>query len=249
MTDSSDPQRPEAKPKSPFRQRADALHQQGMPFQMAMAVATGRMDMSEALARLEVEREVEVMMAEHDLERAIAVQIAKGGAELDTVLFGRRYQAHRTVGRERTTLVEGAELTLGCHATKPVTGVITELLPYAIRFAVRDGDELEIRKLDVLYTYVPSDWKRARKAIRTDKAVARKGLKPQPKPQDRYGISDKRLFRYLDQQREIAVTLVDGQHIRGTIPWFARYEFGLQVRGDVVIGIFRHALVNVESLG
>ena len=40
------------KPDMEVKSRADALAAQGMPYQMAMAVAHGRMDLNEALERM-----------------------------------------------------------------------------------------------------------------------------------------------------------------------------------------------------
>ena len=50
------------------------------------------------------------------------------------------------------------------------------------------------------------------------------------------------MFGYLDRQIEVQVSLLNGEVFRGTVTWFGRYEFGLRLRGDADIVVFRHAL-------
>ena len=53
----------------------------------------------------------------------------------------------------------------------------------------------------------------------------------------------------MDRGQEIQVVLVDGEVIRGKLAWFGRYEFGLRVRGEVDLVVFRHALREVALAG
>ena len=78
------------------RARAEELVATGMPFQMAMAVASGRLQLNDALERMVRQDQVLRMMERHDLSRALATQIAMGHADLDVVLARRRMDEHRT---------------------------------------------------------------------------------------------------------------------------------------------------------
>lgn len=234
-----------------FRARAEALHKEGMPFQMAMAVAHGRMDLSEALERMARKDRVQRLVDEYGLSHALATQVAMGHADLDQILRRQRLERHREAHRERSWLETGRPVTLGLHGKRVVTGSVEEVTPYLFRFTFEkpaDGvTSEEIHKLQVKYAYSPDDWKRAKKAIKIDKVLSAEPRGPVVRPQDRYGCSDKRLFSYVDRGSEITVTLLEGEILRGRVGWFSRYEIGLEIRGETEIGVFRHALVDVAT--
>jgi sRNA-binding regulator protein Hfq len=230
-----------------LRRRADELHEGGMPFQMAMAVAHGRMDLSEALERMSRKDRVNRLVEEHDLTRALATQIAMGHVELKTILRRRRLQQHRDEHRDRTVLETGNHMTFGLHGKRLLTGTVGGVEAYGFELTPEDGEPEVIHKLQVKFAYDPKDWKRAKKAIRTDRALAKKPRDPIPRPQDRYGCSDKRLFSYVDRGDDITVTLLEGEVIKGQVKWFSRYEMALEVRGDALLYIFRHALHDVSN--
>lgn len=226
------------------RRRADELHDQGMPYQMAMAVAHGRLDLSEALERMARKDRVVKLMERHDLSRALATQVAIGHADLDRVLARRRMDTHRSENRDRTCLQPGGDPVAVQLAGRLVKGSITEVDPYTFTIDV-NGTPESIHKLEARFGYAPSDWKAVKKAVKSDK----KGdhdARPATRPQDRHSCSDKRLFGYLDSREEVQVTLIDGTHTKGRVDWFGRYEFGLEIKEGVVITVFRHALRTIR---
>lgn len=221
--------------------RADELVGSGMPYQMAMAVAHGRMELNEALERMARKDKVNALMERHQLSRALATQIALGHADLDVVLARRRLDEHRTTNRDRTCLVPGARLTLVLHDGRTLKGAVGEVTAYQFGFAADTGEEI-VHKLLVMYAYAPDDWKAVKKGVKADKKLAPGDAAPAARPQDRYSCSDKRLFGYLDKGTEVMVTLLDGETMRGTITWFGRYEFGLKLRTEADVTVFRHSL-------
>ena len=229
------------------RQKAQALHKDGMPFQMAMAVAHGRLDLSSALETMARKDHAARLERDHGLGRALATQVAMGQLDLEVVLRRRRLQEHRQSNRDRTWLVVGEPVRLGLHGRKEITGTPTEVGPYSVTLDVGEDEPREIHKLEIHYAYAPGDWKAAKKGIRRDKAVAAQDLQPVKLPQDRYGCSDKRLFNYVDTGVDVTVCLLSGELLKGRVDWFSRYEFTLKLRGDVEVGVFRHALQRVTS--
>ncbi|MFT4627514.1 MAG: sRNA-binding regulator protein Hfq [Myxococcota bacterium] len=229
-----------------IRRRADELHESGLPYQMAMAIAYGNLDLNDALERLARRDQVTRLMEKHDLSRALATQIAIGHAELDQVLARRRLDAHRTENRDRSILVAEAALELALTDRRRLRGVVRAVDAYSFTLDV-DGVETEIHKLEVKYGYEPTLWKKVRKAVRSDKALSKDPKAPATRPQDRYSCSDRRMYGYLDSSREVAVTLLEGETLRGRVLWFSRYEFGLEVKGGVEVTIFRHALANLTE--
>ncbi len=250
----TDDRRPLAQ--DPSRQRAQELHEQGMPFQMAMAVAYGRLKLSDALERMAVQDRAEKLMESHGLTRALAVQVAMGHADLDAILMRRRMEEYVVVAPLRSCLAEvlesREELALALHGHRSVRGHVTEVDRYSITFVPMEkkgpGEPMEIRKLQIKFAYAPSQWKLVRKALKTDKAVKSKSADPIELPQDRYTCSTKRLFRYLDQQPAVQATLLEGEVLKGQVTWFSRYELGMEVKDGVEVTIFRHALHDLRSL-
>lgn len=228
----------------PARKRADELHQQGMPYQMAMAVAQGRLDLSEALERMARKERVQKLMDRHDLSRALATQVALGHADLERVLARRRMEEHRAEHRERTCLTVADGPVALQLAGRLVKGTITEVDPYA--FTIETGGTSEtVHKLEARFGYDPVHWKAVKKAVKADKSGDPEA-RPATRPQDRQSCSDKRLFGYLDGGSDALVTLIDGTTMRGRVTWFGRYEFGLEVKAGVEITVFRHALSSIR---
>ena len=83
------------KPDPVVRARVDELVTSGMPVAMAHAVANGRLDLNEALERLAQASEIERVMRDHDLSRALATQVVLGHADLQAYLIRRRFDEHR----------------------------------------------------------------------------------------------------------------------------------------------------------
>ena len=236
-----------ARPDAQVRARADELAQQGMPYQMAMAVAHGKMELNEALERMARRDRVTTLMERHALSRALATQIAIGHADLDQILARRRLAEHRAENRDRTCLEPGVPLALALHGNRVIKGQVVPVDPYTFRFVEGEGegDPEEIHKLEVKFGYDPADWKKLKKGVRQNKRQPERDT-PAVHPQDRYSCSDRRLFGYLDRGDEVVATLLDGDILRGRVAWFGRYEFGLILRTEAEVTIFRHALKDLS---
>lgn len=232
------------------RQRAEELMAGGMPRQMALAVARGKLPLATALERLVLEREVQRLMDREGIPRALANQIAVGHASLEQVLFKRRLQEMRELNQNRSCLDEavssGKPLTLLVHGQKTASGVIVETLPFGFSIRDKDGAVVEMHKLQAKIAYPADEWKNVRRVMRVEKGAV--ACEPIPKPQDRYSCADKRLFRYVDQKVSVEVTTLEGEQFRGTVTWFGRYEFGLSVKRDVEIFVFRHAVKSLVEV-
>lgn len=226
------------------RERAEQLTQQGMPYQMAMAVAHGRMDLNDALERMARRDRVKILMDRHGLSRALATQVVIGHADLDQVLSRRRLAEHREAFRDRTCLEPDAEITLALMDGTAAKGRIVSVDPYTFQFEEKD-DARELHKLEVKYAYAPGDWKKVKKGVRLEGKKPDGPIRPAERPQDRYSCSDRRLFGYLDSEQEVIATLLGSDLLRGRVTWFSRYEFGLTLRSQVPVTVFRHALKNL----
>jgi sRNA-binding regulator protein Hfq len=109
------------------------------------------------------------------------------------------------------------------------------------------SEATEVHKLRFKYGYQPSDWKSVRKSVKKAKKKPTEPVLPAKRPQDRYSCSDKRVFGLMDGRNEVLAELLEGEHIRGQVVWFSRYEIGLRIKGDVNLSLFRHALRNLGA--
>jgi sRNA-binding regulator protein Hfq len=228
----------------------DELVTSGMPTPMAFAVASGRLDLNEALERLAQAAEVDRLMRDHDLTRALAKQVVLGHADLQAYLLRRRFEQHRELHAARSVLDEarasGQQLALGVFGESRINARIVANEPYQVEVELADGGgRRTLHKLDLKFAYPSETWKKARKAITRDKAAGDAPRRPAPKPQERFSVSDRRLFDWMVEAREVVVTLLDGDVITGEIQWVSRFEFAVGSRGESEIVVFRHALLRI----
>ncbi len=248
-----DERKEEARRLERAKKRAEELHAQGMPFQMAMAVAHGRLELNEALERMALNDRIARLMKKHDLSRALATQIAMGQADLDRVLYRRRMDDHRRDFRDRSVLDEanasGASLVLGLHGGEEVEARIAAVEPYVVQAAVAGQEALRpIHKLQVKYAYDPAARRAVAKARDVDATLAEKPLQPMERPQDRYACSDRRLYRYVDKRIVLRATLLEGERFTGRVVWFSRFEFQLATNDEPTVVVFRHALRDLSEV-
>ncbi len=217
-----------------------------MPFQLAIAVAHGTLSLNDALERMARKDKVVRLMERHNLSQALANQVAIGHADLEHILVGQRFDAHRLANRDRSILVSGDQaVVLVCHGGRQVEGRIVAVEPYLVLLSPKGGGESEaIHKLQIKYAYSAAEWKRVKKSARGDRRSS-EAVSPVIRPQDRYTCSDRRLFGYVDRRVEVVVTLLEGDQVRGIVTWFGRYEFGLQLKSEAEIVVFRHALEHI----
>lgn len=246
------PEPAEKKLKAELVARAEELvRTSGVPLPMAMQVVREQRTLNDVVTQLAIDAEVERLVARHGLNRALATQVARGDARLDEVLRKSRLLAHLAENRERSFLVAaasaGAPVALGVHGAKVLRGRITAVDVYDVDFAPDEGEPQRIPKVRIKFGYDPQHYKQLRKNMGWD--AARKGVRePILRPQDRYGCSDKRLFRYLDAGTNVAVTLLEGEKLTGKVVWMGRWEFGLKLeRSEVVVAIWRHALAEITE--
>ncbi len=216
---------------------------------MAIAVAQGRLPLNDALERMARKDKVVRLMEKHNLSRALATQVAIGHADLEHVLARQRLEEHRELNRDRTFLAPSEQaVALVCHGGRLVEGRILAVEPYMVLVAPKTGGEPEpIHKLQIKYAYWAGDWKRVKKSVKGDKKAADAPVEPVIRPQDRYTCSDRRLFGYMDRKAEVAVTLLEGDQLRGVVTWFCRYEFGLLLKSEGEVVVFRHALQHIGT--
>jgi sRNA-binding regulator protein Hfq len=234
------------------RRAGEIAAKTGLPLDSARLVAAGRADLNELLKKMAFRDEVNALMQRHDLNRALATQVALGQASLDYILLSRRLDAHLAKHRERSVLEEAqrskAEVTVGVHGHRTLRARVKEVERYEVVFLASDsGAEERIHKLQLKYAYKPDDHKRVRKGLDYDKARRDRSVEPIARPQDRYACSDRRLGTAMEHKVVVIATTLEGESFTGEVVWVARYEFALRTKGGGEIVIFRHALDDLRE--
>lgn len=243
----------DARRPDPLAQKAaDIAKSTGLSLEAARQVAAGRADLNELLKRMAFRDEVNSLIQRHDLNRALATQVALGQVSLEQVLMRRRVEVHLDANRDRSVLdaarESGKPLTLGLHGHKNLQCTIVSVGRYDLQVKdLEGGEEHTVHKLQVKYAYEPDDHKKVRKGLEYDKARRDLAVEPIVRPQDRFACSDKRLGVALDQKRIVTAVTLEGECFTGEIVWIARYEFGLRTRHGGEVVIFRHALDDLRE--
>jgi hypothetical protein len=237
----------------PYARKAIEIAQTtGLSVDAARQVASGRAELNDLLKRMAFSDEVQSLMTRHDLNRALATQIALGQADLVQVLTRRRVVAHLLATRTRSVLdaaaADGHELTLGAHGHKTLRVKVRAVERYELVLIESDtGAELRIHKLQLKYAYAPDDHKKVRKGMDYERARRDATVEPVPRPQDRYACSDRRLGLALDRKVLVTAVTLEGECFTGEIAWIGRYELAIRTRGGGEVVIFRHALADLRE--
>jgi hypothetical protein len=250
------PQRPpkaSLRPPDPLQARAaDIAKSTGIAPGVARQVASGKLDLNEVLKRMAVADEVNRIMVQHELNRALATQVVLGHAKLEDVLSRRRIEAHLATHRDRSVLeaaaASGKPLTLGLHGHKTCHGTVLAVDRYEFTFKeAESGTESVIHKLQAKYAFAPDEYKKVKKALDYDKVRRERTVEPRPRPQDRFGCSDRRLGQAMDRKTPVTAVTLEGECFTGEVAWIGRYEFGLRSRAGGEVVIFRHALDDLRD--
>ncbi|MFZ5481080.1 MAG: hypothetical protein ACOZNI_30240 [Myxococcota bacterium] len=234
------------------RRAAEIARTTGLPPESARLVAAGRADLNDLLKKMAFRDEVNTLMQRHDLNRALATQVALGQADLDFILLRRRVDAHLAATRDRSVLDEtqraGSEITLGLHGHRTLRARVKAVERYEVVVVdTEKGAEERVHKLQLKYAYKPDDHKRVRKGLEYDKARRDRVVEPVARPQDRYACSDRRLGAAMDHKAAVVATTLEGECFHGEIAWVARYEFAIRTKGGGEVVIFRHALDDLRE--
>lgn len=230
----------------------DHAKKYGLPLDLARLVAAGQLTPSEAIERLARRDQVEQLMRQHELDRALATQIALGHARLDDVLARRRIQVHLDANRDQEVFhdyaTSGAPIVLGLHGHRIVRGVIGDVRAYEFDFTEEGAAAAEvIHKTAVKYAYPPDEYKKLKKAMEVDKARRERAIDPRLRPQDRFACSNRRLGAAQDAQRDVHITLLEGEIFSGKIARVSRYEVLLRTKQGAEVVLLRHAFDDFQE--
>ena len=211
--------------------------------------------MEESIEVLVDVHRVERLMMRHGLDRSTATQIVQGDLCIDRFLHRRRRAAHLKKYRGRSILErahrDGRPRMFALHGQRVVTVRVVAIRAYEVEVVHLGvdmkpvGDREVIHKLQFKFGAYFDHVPRMHKEFSVCKK-ANKVTNPIPKPQDRYAISDKKLFGWVDANSHICVKTLEGELVTAPLSWIGRWEVGLSVQG-VELVVFRHALANIQG--
>jgi hypothetical protein len=239
------PQRPDPREAETARAR-EIARTTGLPEADALRVARGQADAGALVARMALDAEVENLVRRHGLPRPLATQVAMGHADLDLLLRRRRIAEHIATHAEQTLLQPAAELTLALTGGRNVRARVDAVERYELALTDLDtSTSLRVHKLEVKFGGPPDAVRKVRRAMAWDSALRDTPVTVSPRPQERYGCSDRRLGELLDAQRPIRVTMAEGEVFVGELTAIRRFEVVLRTRqGEITC--FRHAFADVR---
>lgn len=225
----------------------------GLPREVALRVARKEITLNDVLQELATRDKANNLMRRHSLDRALATQVAKGKADLDQVLHRRRMDSHLTVNGERSCLVDavkdGRALRLALHGGRVITARVVAVDPYEVTLSPGgDAPDEVVHKLQFKLAWRPEQDKHARKGLRWDPELRERPRPPVPRPQDRFGCSNRKLFGWFESGAMIALTTLEGEVAQGKLAWFGRYELGISVKDKAEVVVFRHALTRAAEV-
>ncbi len=195
------------------------------------------------------------LMFRHGLDRSTATQVVRGALSIDKVLHRRRRREHLVHHRDRCMFekaqADGRPRLFALHGQAVQIARVKTVRQYEVDFLPLGHDlkvNGELRTAHKLQFKFGAHMEHASKmqgAIRFCKFDA-DPAEIIPKPQDRYCISDRKLFGWLDAASRICVKTLEGDMVKGTLTWIGRWELGLSVR-DAELVVFRHALANIQG--
>ncbi len=217
----------------------------GLPLDLAREVASGRAELNDVLKKMAQADEVERLIQQQHVDRALAWQVVMGLVDLQKVLTRRRIAAHIAEHRSRDSVAEAVgagEMVVGVHGRQVLRGRVVACRPYEIGFSVAEtGEERVLHKTTVKYLASADVWGKARKAMTWNDERKRQEIGPILRPQDRFGCSNSRLGEAWAGAGQVRLTLLEGEVFVGQVAWVARWDIGLTTRGGT-ISVLRHAL-------
>lgn len=178
------------------------------------------------------------------------MQIALGQISLDEVLFKQRLKKYTAENRARSFLAEaesaGTRLSFLLHGQTRRSGVVSDVKVYSFTLTPKKGAAESIHKLRVRAAWDAKKNAAVMSVLKRDPAHAHI-TDPIVKPQDRFHCADRRLFLHMEAGDVLAVRLLEGDVVVGTVSWIGRWEFGIKTKKGVVVTVFRHAMAAIQG--
>ncbi len=231
----------------------------GIPFDDAFEIAARGTNISIKKFKVAPQKtKLEELCTTYRLPRSLAGNVVSGNITLEKAVLRNELRRSIATNKLRSCLIDAKEsaqeITLAMFGGKSMTGIITELEPYAFKFkktpkTKRPTKEAEFLKLNAKFGYPPMFEKYVAEKIQHDAELKAKDLKPPKKVIERRMVKNEKLQRFQMSKAPILVKTYEGDMFTGVLSWWGQYELGLDIGNGVVVTMFRHALYLVYQPG
>lgn len=218
----------------------------GIAVPWAWSVVRGQLSLNEVLLRMSQQDKVSSIVSRHGVDKALATQVAKGQLELELLLRRKREKDHLALhlGRDPLGLAaeNGTAMRLYLHGLRQLDGTVSAVDAFEFDLSSAEGSQ-RLHKLQVKLMHPAS-----MRGTVGQSSQGRSAAEPIPRPQERFALSNRRLFEAHDAGRTCRVESLEGDELRGLVTWVGRYEFGLGQSGGAELVVMRHAIRQFEEI-
>ena len=195
------------------------------------------------------------LMFRHQLDRSTATQVVQGLVSIDKVLHRRRCKEHLAKHRSKCffnkAARDGRPRLFAMHGQVVRMVRVKAVRQYDVDFLPLGHDMKPSGDLQTAHKLQFKFGAHLEHASKMSDAIqfchrSSSSAETIAKPQDRYFISDRKLFGWLDAASRICVKTLEGDMVKGTVSWIGRWEIGVSVN-DAELIVFRHALANIQG--
>ncbi len=228
-------------------QKVEALvRDTGIPVPWAWSVVRGQLSLNEVLLRMSQQDKISSIVSRHGVEKALAAQVAKGQLDLELMLRRKREKEHLALHLKRDPLALAAEngttMRLYLHGLQQRDGTVSAVDAFEFDLSSAEGPQ-RLHKLQVKLMHPAS-----MKGTVGESSQGRSAAEPIIRPQERFALSNRRLFEAHDAGRTCRLETLEGDELRGMVTWVGRYELGLGQKGGAEIVVMRHAIRQFEEV-
>lgn len=224
----------------------------GLPRAMALQVASGKMQLKDALGLLLLQDKVERLVQSKALMIRYATPVLRGLCTLDKALFLSAV-AYRKAADDYCLChfdkYAGTDtsLVIGLVDKRTLTVSVASVSKYDVIVKTADGTEQSIPKHDVKFYFEAGSKKAVLKHLDWGGKETRTAPGALASVKARTDLPA-RLFM-APQLAGKAVTIVNGEgdQFRGRISWFGKYELVLELGPGTEVVVMRHSLVSIVS--
>lgn len=248
--------RTQGRPKVPrevLEKAKEIASRTGVSMRDAIRVASGKITVQQVLKEMMFEEKVNGLMRKHGLERAMAINIARGMVDLETALLLKEMKRCSDWVPERSVLLQlnetGEPGFFYLFGQEPFSARVTKVEKYDVWFQRTDEEPEKVEKHCVLMACRPQEQEELQKLMAKEENVSSLGLGPSTSYKDRYRSRKRILYRHHRDRIPTRVVLRDGTLIDGRLGWFGKWEFQFHMTETCSPVVFRHAMYSFDPMG
>lgn len=210
----------------------------GLSKALALQVVRGQIDLTEALRQDKQDKDIARLVNEHKLHHSLAVQVARGELDETEVLHrvhGKRMAEERQGHSIWATALEAEQaVVLFMHDQKKAQIQLKSVGQYDIQ----SQTGASISKVNIKLAHL-ADFNFE---FEQEEAAC---CPPIARPENRFRISNSRLYALHLSERILEVSLLEGLLSRGRLLWFNQWELGLE-NEQGPFSVFRHSITQIK---